>query len=375
MQRRTFVRTGLAAGMLSTGGRAIAAPRLYADSPRRSDKPIRLSSNENPLGISPAARRAIVDGIPDANRYPGGSRGPLIEALATKHAVKVENIVLGAGSSEVLQMAVQAFAQERARFVIADPTFEDVPSYAEPWDLELVKVPLRADHAHDLERMRAAANTAPGPAVVYICNPNNPTGTLTPSVELDAWIRSAPERVSFIVDEAYFEYAQGATEYWSCLKWIADKKNVVIARTFSKIFGMAGMRIGYGIGHVETIRKLASMQSHNNVNHLALVAATASLPDSDHVSRSLQSNDAARRVLLRTLDRLDIDYLPSYTNFVMHRISGDLETYNTRMREHDFAVGRPFPPLLDFSRVSLGTPEEMERFASVLQTFRERGWV
>jgi histidinol-phosphate aminotransferase len=375
MKRRTFFQTGLAAGVVSAGGRTIAASPLSAGTASRSEKPIRLSANENPLGISPAGRRAIVDGIPDANRYPGGSRTPLLEALAAKHQVAVENIVLGAGSSEVLQMAVQAFGRERARFVIADPTFEDVPSYAEPWGLELIKVPLRADHAHDLTQMRAAAESASGPVVVYICNPNNPTGTLTPCVELDGWIRAAPERVSFIVDEAYFEYAQSATEYWSCMKWIGDKKNVVVARTFSKIYGMAGMRLGYGIGHGETIAKLANMQSHNNVNHLALVAGTASLPDSDHVSRSLQSNDAARRVLLRVLNRLDISYLPSYTNFVMHRINGDIETYNTRMGEHNIAVGRAFPPLLNYSRVSLGTPEEMETFAQVLSTFRERGWV
>lgn len=373
MQRRTFVQTGLAAGVLTTGGRALVAPPLYAAS--RSDKPLRLSSNENPLGLSPAARRAIVDSIPDANRYPGASRTPLLEALAAHHRIEVENIVLGAGSSEVLQMAVQAFGRERARFVIADPTFEDVPSYAEPWDLELVKVPLRPDYAHDLAKMRAAAESVSGPVVVYICNPNNPTGTLTPSVEVDAWIRAAPERISFIIDEAYFEYAQGATEYWSCLKWIGDKKNVVIARTFSKIFGMAGMRLGYGIAHEETTRKLASMQSHNNVNHLALVAGTASLPDRDHISRSLRTNDEARRVVIRVLDRLGLDYLPSYTNFVMHRIIGDLEVYNNRMREHDIAVGRPFPPLLSHSRVSLGTVEEMEGFTQVLSTFRERGWV
>ena len=376
MERRTFVRTGVAAGLIGVG----VEPTLSEDAwalprSRRAEGTIRLSSNENPLGLSPVARQAVIDNIPNANRYPFTVVGPLKEALAAKHGVAVENLVLGAGSSEVLQMAVQVMGQGNATFIMADPTYEDVPSYAKPWDLRVEKVPLRADYSHDLGRMREMADRVNGQVLVYICNPNNPTGTLTDCGEIDEWIGSASERMSFLVDEAYFEYAEKQPRYWTSLKWIADRPNVMVARTFSKIFAMAGMRLGYGIAHPETAAKLNGLASKNNANYLACAAALASLQDRGLVARSIESNDQARRVLHGVLGELEIPYLPSHTNFLMHVIKGQLADYRKRMEEAGFAVGRPFPPMLTYNRVSLGLPEEMERFGEVLRNFREHGWV
>lgn len=373
MERRAFMQTGFLATVLA--GTKLSASGAFAIPALRREGPMRLNANENPLGPSPAARQAIIDGIVDANRYPFVSRVPVEEAIASAHDVEVANVVLGTGSSEVLQMAVQAFGRFGSKFIIADPTFEDVPGYAVPWELRTEKIPLRSDFAHDIEAMKHSAATTNGPVVVYVCNPNNPTGTLTPSVEVDTWIRSAPDNVYFLVDEAYYEYAQHATEYWSAIKWIETHPNVVIARTFSKIHGMAGLRLGYALAHEDTAKLLRSMACDNGANHLALVAAQASLGDPGHASRSIDSNDRSRRILHRVLDDLDLDYLPSYTNFVMHRISGDVQTYIDRMAENQINVGRPFPPMLTYNRISLGSPEEMERFAEVLTTFRERGWV
>ncbi|KPK82049.1 MAG: hypothetical protein AMS25_03990 [Gemmatimonas sp. SM23_52] len=374
MERRTFLRTGLALGAASVGGGIGLLPELARAVPRRSADTLRLSSNENPLGLAPAARRAVIDGISEANRYPDEARDEMVEALARLNGVARENIVLGCGSTEVLQMAVQALATPDARLVLAEPTYEDVPWYCEPFTYRLERVPLDARFAHDVGRMQERAESAGSRALVYVCNPNNPTGTLTPSAEIDAWIESALEHVYFLVDEAYFEYCKDPG-YWSCVKWIAQRPNVIVTRTFSKIFGMAGMRLGYALAHPETTALLRRYIGRVNANYLALVAGLASLRDPELIPRGCDANARGMRILYDCLDELEVEYLPSHTNFVMHRIRGDLRTYRQRMSEHGVRVGRPFPPMLDHSRVSIGLPEEMEQFADVLRTFRRNGWI
>jgi histidinol-phosphate aminotransferase len=373
MERRDFFRTGLALGVAgATGGLSLLPEAAWA-APARGDGPLRLNSNENPLGLAPAARRAVIDGIEEANRYPRDARVALVEGLAALNGVKPENVVLGCGSTEVLQMSVQALAGSGGRLVLADPTFEDVPWYSAPFDYSLEKVPLDSHYAHDLGRMQEHA-AGGGRVLVYICNPNNPTGTLTASADIDAWIESAPENVYFLVDEAYYEYCTDPG-YWSCMKWITELPNVIVARSFSKIYGMAGMRLGYGVAHEDTADRLRQFIGRNNANQLALMAGRASLEDADLVRRSRQANSEAMAILHDALEELDLEYLPSSTNFVMHRINGDLETYQGRMREYEIRVGRAFPPMLEFNRLSLGTPEEMARFAEVLVMFRTKGWV
>jgi histidinol-phosphate aminotransferase len=209
---------------------------------------------------------------------------------------------------------------------------------------------------------------------VYICNPNNPTGTLTASRDLDAWIADAPERVLFAVDEAYFEFVNDPS-YWSAQKWIGTHRNVLVVRTFSKIYAMAGLRLGYAIAHPDAAERLGRYASGNNANYLALVAARASLDDQAFAQKSLETNRTAMRVAHRCLTELSLEYLPSHTNFLMHRIQGDLATYNRRMREKNIQVGRAFPPMLGHSRVSIGLPEEMEAWAEALRSFRQQGWV
>ncbi len=373
MQRRTFVRTGLSAGLLGVSGLSPRTRPAWAAAPPSPPRDIRLSSNENPLGISPRARQAVVSGIADANRYPQ-LRAPLIEALAAKHGVRSENIVLGAGSTEVLKVAVEAFTRPAGRLVLASPTYEDAEWYAGPGNLEIVKVPLTSALAHDLDAMRERTAGATGPLCVYLCNPNNPTGTLTSSDAIDDWIASAPEHISFIVDEAYFDFVTDPS-YHTALGWIGERPNVVVARTFSKVYGMAGIRLGYGIAHPETAGRLRRLNVRNNANHFALVAGLASLEDGDFVRRSLAVNERGKRIALQCLAELDIEALPTHTNFLMHRIHGNLRTHIVRMRERGIRVGRPFPPMLDYNRVSIGLPEEMERFAEALRAFRKSDWI
>jgi histidinol-phosphate aminotransferase len=314
-----------------------------------------------------------MDGVGEAHRYPR-LRSDLMQAIAAREHVRSENIVLGAGSTEVLKMAVQRFGTPGGHLLLANPTYEDANFYAGSMDIEVHKVPLRPDMTHDLDAMRSLVETVEGPVCVYVCNPNNPTGTLTPCAAIDDWIASAPDHVHFLVDEAYFDFVT-SPEYWTAIKWIAEKPNVLVARTFSKVFGMAGIRLGYGIAHPNTARRLRQLNVRNNANHFAQLAGLASLNDPDFVERSLRVNERGKEILYDCLRELDLEYFPSHTNFVMHRINGDLRTYNVAMGERGLRVGRPFPPMLDYSRLSIGLPEEMEQFTDTLRAFRREGRV
>lgn len=380
MRRRDFFLragavSGFVAGTNAFGGLGSPLAGLVpAPGRRTSDGSVRLSSNENPLGISPAAKDALVEAIVLANRYPSDQQAQLVARLAAAHEVDQNQIVLGTGSAEVLQMVVQAYAAPRARLVMADPTYEAVTNYQRTEAYELVKVPLTPDHAHDIGRMREVAESSGHPALVYLCNPNNPTATITPSAEIDAWIADAPEHVFFLSDEAYIEYVEDE-RMWSSLPWIEKKRNVVVVRTFSKIYGLAGLRIGYGIAHPDTATRLSDFASRNNVNQLAIAAAGASFQDQALMKESREVNRMSREMVESTLDELELEYMPTQANFLMHRINGDLATYRNRMAEQGFLVGRDFPPMLDWNRLSFGLPEDMGRFCETLRTFRGKGWI
>jgi histidinol-phosphate aminotransferase len=372
MQRRTFFRAGVAAGLASITrpGLALAFP----ESPIRRAGPLRLDSNENPLGLAPAARSAVLEGMAEANRYPFTAMGPLREAIAARHGTTAAHVLLGNGSTEILRVAVAAFGGAEGLLITADPTFEDIADYARPFPYRIEKVPLTPAFAHDIPAMRSRAERATGPVVAYLCNPNNPTATLTGCAGIAGWIAEAPERVFFVVDEAYFDFVDDP-QYWSFDRVAVGNPNVLVVRTFSKIFGMAGLRAGYGIGHPRTIARLGAHVTQTTPNHLAQVAAIASLRDPDLVARGRATNARARRMLLDVLEELDLECLPSHANFVMHRIPGDLPTYQRRMQGRGVLVGRSFPPMLTYNRVSIGLPAEMEEFAGILRDFRAEGWV
>ena len=379
MRRRDFIRTGTISGLVAgTGALGVSADPLAAlvgaPGRRTASGGVRLNSNENPLGISPAAKDALVEAIVLANRYPSDQQKVLVSKLAAAHDVAENQVVMGTGSAEVLQMAVQAYAAPRAKLVMADPTYEAVTDYQRTEAYELVKVPLTADHEHDIGRMREAAESSGHPALVYLCNPNNPTATITPSAAIDAWIAEAPEHVFFLSDEAYIEYVEDE-RMWSSLPWIAKKRNVLVVKTFSKIYGLAGLRIGYGIAHPDTAARLMDFASRNNNNQLAIAAAGASFGDKTLMKESREANRKSREIVEATLTELGLEYMPTQANFLMHRINGDLSTYRGRMAEAGFLVGRDFPPMLDWNRLSFGLPEDMGRFSEALHDFRKKGWI
>jgi histidinol-phosphate aminotransferase len=377
MDRRGFVTSGMAAGLAGfTGaGGALGAllDRAPGFAPGKTDAngTIRLSSNENPLGVSPAAREAIIEAIVESNRY-GGRRQEVLDALAGYLDVKTDNLTLGFGSTEILQICTQAFQGPNTPLIAAAPTFEDVMDYQDTMPFEVHTVPLTADLQHDVQQMRDLSMKRP--SVVYFCNPNNPTGTVTASADIDAWIAEAPETTIFLMDEAYLEYVTD-DRYWDTLKWIEQKPNVVVIRTFSKIFGMAGLRLGYAVTHPTTAARLQEHAVQNSPNVLAGAAAVASLQDDGIVERSVAVNEEAKAIVHTTLDELGLEYLPTNTNFIMHKINGDLATYRSRMAERGLLVGRDFPPMLDHNRLSFGLPEEMDQWASAIKDFRKKGWI
>lgn len=380
MRRRDFVRAG---GMAAAAGAALPLLDLGRTRGRpasaapggRQDSSVRISANENPLGVPGSAREAMADAFDAGHLYPQ-SDDRLREALARRHGTASSSIVLGNGSTDVLRMATQdaALRADRLRIVVAHPTFNDVVQYARPHpNVEVARVPLtEGSFAHDLDAMRRAARAAPGAALVYVCNPNNPTGTLTPVSDVRAWIEEAPAEQTFLVDEAYHHFVDDPA-YETLAGLAAERPNVIVSRTFSKVYAMAGIRVGYGVAHPDAAARLRELAVITCPNELGNAAALAALEDEDFVRRTLETNRRSKRIVRETLDELGLSRMPSHTNFVMHEIRADVETYNRRMLEAGIRVGRPFPPYRHRSRVSLGAPEAMERWAEALRSVLREG--
>jgi len=339
---------------------------------------LRLCSNENRIGLSPRVRAAIEEAFDTSNVYPDDSCLALTAALAASHSVPEGCVVHGHGSTEVLRMAANLHALREGQGILlqAGLTFEALAAYAEPFATGVVAVPLeRGTWAHDLPRMREEAERLAGhPLLAYICNPNNPTGTLTPVDELEDWITSAPSEVLFVIDEAYFDFVEDPS-FRSLIPTAVERPNVLVLRTFSKAHALAGLRVGYGVGHARLVESLRPLRAGRGPNHLGNVAALAAMEDREFLRLSLDTMAKSKSIVLDVLSDLGLGSLPSHANFVMHEVNGPVQTYIDRMWDHGFIVGRAFPELPAHNRITLGLPEEMERWAESLRDFRQRGWV
>ncbi|MXR37166.1 pyridoxal phosphate-dependent aminotransferase [Craterilacuibacter sinensis] len=383
MDRRTLLKSsGLfmgALGLSTLASRAaIAAPAQAATQGSAvfipsAKTPLLLNFNENSLGMSPKAQAAIINELPAAFRYPDDARAALISTLAKGNGLSDKQITLGNGSSEVIQMAIHAYCGKGTQLVCPDPTFNYAELYAEPMGTTITKVKLQKDTlAIDLKAMRAATEKFAGVSVVYLCNPNNPTATITPAADIEAWINSAPERVFFIVDEAYHEYVTDP-RYASAARLVqAGKKNLIVARTFSKIYALAGLRIGYGLAAPEIIARLDTWASIDNTNLPAAIAANASLQDTAFIRQSLSTTAQSRKIVTQALDELKLAYLPSHANFIFHRVNSSSAAYRENMKKLHIMVGRPFDHTDGWNRLTLGTPAEMQAFVKALKTLRQQ---
>jgi histidinol-phosphate aminotransferase len=351
LSRRSF------AVLVGAGAAAAATlPSILA----ASSKTILLNSNENPYGPSPGAMQAMRDAMSEAFRYPDDVEEALGDAVAKVHGVPREQVLLGNGSSDILRLAATAFG---SHLVTAEPTFEAL-WFAVPAS-NVVKVPLDASYAHDLPKMLEAAKSG----LVYICNPNNPTATITPKASMRAFLDAVPSTTTVLVDEAYHHYAEGS-DYESVVPLVAKHENLVVARTFSKIYAMAGIRCGYAIAQKPLIQQMASSQAWNAMNLMACVAARASLADSAHAVESKKKNSETRAWVVKELDSLGYRTLPSEANFYMIDMRTDVRPVIQAFRERNVRVGRLFPAMPKHLRVTIGTREEMDRFVETFKAVR-----
>jgi histidinol-phosphate aminotransferase len=375
VSRRSFVRAlGLgSAGALAVpswvGARgleaATAEPSLGTGWQAANDL-IKLDSNENPNGPVPAARRAIMESFRRAALYPSSAEVEVREAIARANGLAADQVMLGAGSGEILRLAVQAYCSPARHLVSALPSFESPAAYARTLGLPLREVPLTSDLAMDLDAMVAQSR---GAGLVFFCNPNNPTGHVVGSRESDAFIRAvlaADPEVIVLVDEAYHEFVDDPA-YATSLPLIATHPRVVISRTFSKIYGIAGMRAGYAFGQPATLARMNRLRLPNGIGGLTQAAAIAALGDPAQVVREARQNREALLFTERFFRDAGFGVVPSQANFVLVDIRRDAARFREDARTAGVAVGRPFPPLVNHTRISIGTMDEMRRATRILK--------
>ena len=343
---------------------SIAAPSLRLSSAANAATVVRLSSNENPYGPSSMALKAMTDAFGLAWRYPDEHEQYLVDALAKMNGVPADQILLGNGSGEILKVAAAAFTASGKKLVVGNPTFESILFHARPAQADVVKIDLTPDYAHDLPKMLAAANDA---GLVYICNPNNPTASITPRDQIRTFLAKLPSQTVVLIDEAYHHYVE-SSDYESVIPLVKQYPNLMVARTFSKIYGMAGLRCGYSVARPELIQRMRSQQTQDSVNIMALTAALASLQDQEQVEQGRRRNNDVKKFVYAELDKLRFKYIPSHANFMMIDLRREVRPMIAAMRVRNVQVGRVFPPLPNFMRVTIGTRPQMEAFVSA---FRE----
>lgn len=378
LSRRDFARIlgiggiagiGMGVGFGSPGASAAAEegagkPAVEMTKMARSVRePVRLNANENPLGPCAGAAAAMGAALARACRYPFESGRELGEQIAALHGVGADEVLLGNGSSEILELSVAAFCSGSRPLVAAEPTFEAVLLHAKAVGDKAVLVPLTSDHHHDLPRMLAAA---PAPGLVYVCNPNNPTATLTPKAAVRAFLKRVPKETMVLVDEAYCHYVE-SDDYESAIPLVREHPNLVVTRTFSKVYGMAGVRLGYAIAAAATIEQLHRYQAFNDLNAVALAGARESLKDGEHVARCRRENRTVREAALAELASLGYRALPSQANFFLVDLRRPAPPVIRALRDLGVAVGRPFPSVPNYLRVTVGTAPEMRAFGAAFR--------
>jgi histidinol-phosphate aminotransferase len=332
---------------------------------------VRLSSNENPYGPSPEALKAMTDAFGLACRYPDEHADQLVASLAKINGVDPGQILLGDGSGEILKLCADVFtgpltngnaAAGRGALVAADPTFEAILYHAKLNHAEIVKVPLTATFGHDLPKMMAAAKEG----LVYICNPNNPTASISPKNDVHEFIEKAPAKTMILVDEAYHHYAD-STDYESMIPLENDHPNLIVARTFSKIYGMAGLRCGYCVAQSLMIERLRARQAWDSINIMALAAATASLDDPDLVTKGRRLNAETRAFTISELENLGYMTIPSQANFIMIDVKRPVVPLIASLKNRKVEVGRLFPAMPNHIRLTIGKKDEMESFLAAFR--------
>jgi histidinol-phosphate aminotransferase len=353
----------LAASALLLGGPGLALRAAGAVSPGGSAGPLVLCWNENPYGPSPAAREAVANSIGEGCRYPSDEElKALTGALAHHEGTSPEQIAIGTGSGELLCALGLLCARDGGELIAAEPTYLELPEYARRAGAVVRFVPVDGELRHDLAAMGNAVSERT--RALYLCNPNNPTGTAVPAAQIRAFVASIPPQVTVIVDEAYMDFTTGAGVQ-SVSDLIEGERRVVILRTFSKIHGMAGLRLGYAVTRPELAKTLrATCMTTPNI--LAVRAARASLADEAFRADTRRRILASRARITGELTRLNLRYAEPEGNFVFFDTGVPLKTFSQRMKARNILVGRLFPPFSSWCRITIGTEPEVSAFLGAL---------
>jgi histidinol-phosphate aminotransferase len=329
-----------------------------------ADGIIKVASNENPFGPSPLAVAAMQKAIAGVNLYPDGNAFYLKQTLAAKLGVEPANLVLGNGSNEIIEFVAHALLVPGADVVVSQFCFAVYPIVTKLFGANLIIVPAKS-YGHDLPAMLRAIT--PRTRIVFVANPNNPTGTLAPREEVIKFVNDVPDDVLLVMDEAYIEFLDDPLDLVSLVR-LGVRENLILMRTFSKIFGLAGLRIGYGIANSEFAAVLEKIRQPFNINLLAQVAALAALDDAEHVRKTRQNNFAGLEFFERAFRDLKLESVPSHANFILVRVGEGQRVFETMQKQG--VIVRPMGgyQLPEWIRISIGTPKENQRCLETLRT-------
>jgi histidinol-phosphate aminotransferase len=361
--RRTTVGAAFTAAVPSLLGGSIAAAAAAGDSDAGEGRlhfPIRLISNGNPYGPSERVTTAMLAAVRAAHADADRERELLLDQIAGDHRVKREEVVLAGGSTEILRMAVSAFLTPGKTLLTANPTFDVMSRHARSLNREVVSAPLSPDYSHDLDAMLSRCDSTTG--LVYICNPNNPTGSLTRRRDLEAFIAKLPTTTRLVIDEAYHHYVDDASDYRSFIDDPVSDTRVIVTRSFSKIYGLAALRIGYAVASADTAAQLEAHRTSDGVNVISARAAMAALADTNYVRASRIRNADDRQEFFNQANARMTRWIDSQTNFVMVNADRPAEDVVAHFKSNRILLPDSYARFEKYVRVSLGSPAEMQEF-------------
>ena len=345
-------------GLILAPSKILSAQEKENFKPRSLEPIIRLSSNENPYGPSKRVQERIKNSFMHACRYPYAYSEDLETQLAKKHGVSPESVIVTGGSSEGLKIVGITFAANGGEIISGQPTYLAMMDYAKQWGATVNWVPVGADKGYDLDSIESQISHKT--KLVFLCNPNNPTGTLVPAKKLRDFCDVASKKTIVFSDEAYYDFIE-TPNYPSMVEAVKRGDNVIVSKTFSKVYGMAGLRIGYLIAKPEIANQIRkNVVAMSNV--LAVEAAKEALKDDEFYKFSLEKNKEAKQRIYKLLEHLKLDYVTSHTNFIFFHSKRDIRDLGTNMLKKGVRIGRPFPPFYDWCRISTGTLDEVDLF-------------
>ena len=327
------------------------------------DQIVKLASNENPLGPSPKAQEAIARIASGVHIYPDGASFNLRNALASNLGVDFDQTVVGAGSSEIIELLCHALLNPESEVIAAKHAFSMYPIMAKVFGAKYVEIDNKGDWTHDLQAMLDAVT--PQTRIIFITNPTNPLGTVVSQEEIDDFMSKVPDHVVVAFDEAYHEFATNPAE---TIKYVRDGRNVIVLRTFSKVYGLAGLRVGYGLAPTQITGMLHKVRTPFNLNLVAQEAAFAALKDEEHLSKTVENNRVGLEFFAKAFDRMGLEYIPSQGNFILVKVGDGVAVFKKMLQQGIITRDQSSYGLPEWVRISIGTPEENARCLKVLES-------